>query len=132
MNIFSFLTPKAEVAYLYNDFSIRQALEKMEYHHYSRIPVLNRDGEYIGDITEGDLLWFIKSKNLNMASIEILGISEIPQTKKLDKITIDSSFDDLLEIIINQNYVPVVDDRNKFIGIITRTKVMSHLYKKEN
>ena len=47
MNLFYFLTPKAEVAYLYDDFTLRQALEKMEYHRYSSIPILNRAGEYL-------------------------------------------------------------------------------------
>ena len=57
MNILFFLKPKSEVAYLYDDFSVRQALERMEYHRYTSIPVINRKGEYVGSITEGDLLW---------------------------------------------------------------------------
>lgn len=60
MNILHFLTPKSEVAYLYDDFSLRQALEKMEYHQYSAIPVITREGEYVGVITEGDLLRILK------------------------------------------------------------------------
>ncbi len=130
MNIFAFLTPKSEVAYLNDDFTIRQAMEKMEFHHYSRIPILNSEGDYIGDITEGDLLWYIKGKKLNQKSIELIRIIEIPQTRKLEKITIDASLQDLVNIIIKQNYVPVVDDRNKFIGIITRTKVIKYLFEK--
>ena len=63
MNLLFFLTPKAEVAYLYDDFTLRQAIEKMEYHRYSSIPILNRKGEYVGTITEGDILWAVKRKN---------------------------------------------------------------------
>ena len=66
MNILHFLTPKSEVAYLYDDFSLRQALEKMEYHQYSAIPVITREGEYVGVITEGDLLWDIKNHNFKI------------------------------------------------------------------
>ncbi|MEG1742255.1 MAG: CBS domain-containing protein, partial [Acetivibrio sp.] len=57
MNILFFLKPKVEVAYLYDDYTIRQALETMEHHRYSSIPLLNRNGKYVGTITEGDLLW---------------------------------------------------------------------------
>ena len=64
MNLLFFLTPKAEVAYLYDDFTLRQAIEKMEYHRYSSIPILNRKGEYVGTITEGDILWAVK-RNYN-------------------------------------------------------------------
>ena len=132
MNIFAFLTPKSEVCYLNDDFTIRQALEKMEYHHYSRIPVLNNEGDYVGDITEGDLLWFIKNNKLTPKLLEISKIEDIPRTRKLEKITINASLKDLVNIIIKQNYVPVVDDRNKFIGIITRTKVITYLFEKHN
>ena len=56
MNLLFFLTPKQDVAFIYDDFTLRQTLEKMEYHRYSSIPVLTRRGEYAGTITEGDLL----------------------------------------------------------------------------
>ena len=56
MNILFFLTPKKEVAYVEETDTLRQVLEKMEYHGYSAIPLLSEDGRYIGTVTEGDLL----------------------------------------------------------------------------
>ena len=47
MNILFFLTPKVDVAYIYDTFSLRQVLEKMEYHKYSCIPVINEKGKYV-------------------------------------------------------------------------------------
>ena len=61
MNVLFFLTPKSEVAYIYDDYTMRQTLEKMEYHRYSSIPIINKKGEYVGTMTEGDLLWSIKN-----------------------------------------------------------------------
>ena len=60
-NILFFLTPKAMCAYLYDDYTIRQALEKMEGAGYAALPILNRRGEYRGTLTEGDLLWAMKN-----------------------------------------------------------------------
>ena len=60
-NILFFLMPKAMCAYLYDDYTIRQALEKMEAAGYTAIPILNRRGEYRGALTEGDLLWALKN-----------------------------------------------------------------------
>ena len=60
-NILFFLMPKAMCAYLYDDYTIRQALEKMEAAGYAAIPILNRRGEYRGPLTEGDLLWALKN-----------------------------------------------------------------------
>ena len=62
MNILFFLTPKSEVAYLYDTDSLAQALEKMESHRYSAIPIIGEvSGKYLGTLTEGDLLWHIKN-----------------------------------------------------------------------
>lgn len=80
MNILFFLKPKSEVAYLYDDFSVRQALERMEYHRYTSIPVINREGEYVGSITEGDLLWGIKNKcNLNLKGAEVVPVKNLKE-----------------------------------------------------
>ena len=71
VNILFFLTPKSEVAYIYEDYTMRQALEKMEYHRYSSIPIINNEGKYVGTITEGDLLWTLKNElSLSLKSIE--------------------------------------------------------------
>ena len=53
MNILFFITPKSETAYLYDDCSLRQAIEKIEYHKYTAVPVLNKKGCYVGTLTEG-------------------------------------------------------------------------------
>lgn len=54
MNVLFFLTPKESVAYIYHDYTVRQALEKMKHYHYSAIPIIDREGHYIGTVTEGD------------------------------------------------------------------------------
>ena len=61
MNILFYLKPKNEIVYLYDDFTLRQVLEKMEKHRYSAVPVINRNGNYVGTLTEGDLLWHLKA-----------------------------------------------------------------------
>ena len=76
MNILFFLTPKSEVAYINEDDTIRQALEKMEYHKYSAVPIISRTGRYVGTLTEGDLLWGIK----NQFNLDLKGAEKIPVT----------------------------------------------------
>ena len=61
MNILFFLKPKNDVAYIYDYCTLRQVLETMEFHKYASIPMLNKEGEYVGTMTEGDLLWGIKN-----------------------------------------------------------------------
>lgn len=127
INILFFLTPKAEVAYLEESYSLRQVLEKMEYHKYSSIPILNSEGEYIGTLTEGDLLWYFR--NNDMVGIkwqEMLHLTDVPRRLDYEPVNASSNMEDLLSKIIQQNFVPVVDDCDKFIGIITRRDIIQY------
>ena len=56
MNVAYFLKPKSEIAYMYDDFSIRQSLEKFRMCGYVAVPVITRDGRYVGTIASADLL----------------------------------------------------------------------------
>ena len=127
MNVLFFLTPKSEVAYIYDDFTLRQTLEKMEYHRYSAVPLLTREGKYVGTITEGDLLWSIKNKySLNFKEAESTPIMEIPRRMDNLPVTADTEVEDLIIKALNQNFVPVTDDRGMFIGIVTRKDIMRY------
>ncbi|MEL7622101.1 MAG: CBS domain-containing protein [Clostridiales bacterium] len=127
MNILFFLTPKEEVACIYEDFTLRQVLEKMEYHRYTAIPVLKRSGEYAGTLTEGDLLWAIKNKyQLNLKAAEHLPISDLPRYSDNKAVTISTDIDELITKSLEQNFVPVEDDRGMFIGIVTRRNVIQY------
>lgn len=129
MNILFFLIPKNKVAYLYDDFTIRQALEKMEHHKYSAIPVLKRDGKYVGTITEGDILWEIKNNHtLNMKEAESSPISAIQRKLDNEPVNAQAEMKDLIQKAMNQNFVPVVDDWGSFIGIITRKDIIEFCY----
>lgn len=46
MNVAFFLRPKFQVVYMYENDSIRAGLEKMKYHGYTSIPVINEKNEY--------------------------------------------------------------------------------------
>lgn len=127
-NILFFLTPKEEVAYLDEDDSLRQAMEKMQYHRYSSIPILTADGRYMGTITEGDLLWTMKAHNFSeLRDAERVKITDINRRRDNEAVNIRENMEQLLEKATNQNFVPVVDDRNIFIGIVTRRAILLYI-----
>ena len=130
MNILFFLTHKSEVAYIFEDETLRQTVEKMEHRKFSCIPILSMDGKYTGTISEGDLLWGIKRLNLtDIRSMESVPIMAIPRRATYKPVHVNSNMEDLLDRAINQNYVPVVDDNGYFIGIITRKEIIKYCYK---
>ena len=94
MNILFFLKPKGELAYLYDDSTLRQGLEKLERSGFTAIPLINRNGEYIGTITEGDMLWTLKNKfSLDLRTAEDVSIQTVRRRAKFEPISIDSNID---------------------------------------
>ena len=129
MNILFFLTPKSEVAYIFENETLRQTLEKMEHRKFSCIPILSPDGKYTGTISEGDLLWGLKRLNIiDQKDAEGVPIMAVPRRATYKPVHINSNMEDLLDRAINQNYVPVVDDQGYFIGIITRKAIIKYCY----
>ena len=121
MNILFFLSPKQDLMYVYDDFTLRQTLEKWENNRYASIPVLNRKGEYVGTLTEGDILWGLKKYHgLDLEAAEDIPISEFAHKRDYKAVTVTTSMDELVEAAMSQNFVPVVDDRGIFIGIVRR------------
>lgn len=131
MNILFFLTPKNEVAYINEKDSLRQAMEKMEHHKYSAVPMISQAGNYMGTLTEGDLLWGIKNQySLNLKEAEYIPITNIHRRMDYRPVRADAKMEDLIDRALNQNFVPVVDDRGSFIGIVTRKDIIKYYYQK--
>ena len=106
----------------------------MEYHKYSSIPILTRDGKYVGTITEGDLLWTLKDnfqdKTLDFKVLEDMPISCIKRRKDNAPVSVEANIEDLISKARNQNFVPVIDDHKTFIGIIKRKEIIEYCYDK--
>lgn len=126
-NILFSLTPKALCAFVYDDFTLRQALEKMEASGFQALPILNRRGQYRGTLTEGDLLWALKDLcYMDLRQAEAHRIMEISHRRDYVPVRVNTSMHDLVDRASSQNFVPVVDDRESFIGIITRSSIIRY------
>ncbi|MGI6716316.1 MAG: CBS domain-containing protein [Eubacteriales bacterium] len=132
MNAAFYLTPKSSLAYLYGDQTVKQGLEKMKSHGYTAVPVIDREGKYIGVATEGDLLWFIYDLIRNGSTdittdMKNVFIRDIINTKRFKPVSINISDEELVISSLNDNFVPVIDDRDMFIGIVTRRSIISKM-----
>ncbi|SHK20444.1 CBS domain-containing protein [Anaerobranca californiensis DSM 14826] len=131
MNIAFFLTPKNEVVYEYENATMRQVMEKMDYHRYTAIPIISNEGKYVATITEGDLLWKMKNTpDITFKDTSKISIKEVVKRTTNRPVSINSNVEDLIELAINQNFVPVIDDKGIFIGIIKRSDILGYCYNK--
>ena len=129
-NVLFLLTPKTQLACLKDWMNVRQALEKMRAHGFTAIPLISEEGEYLGTISEGDLLWHIvNGEKISMEDLEETKITSLLRKNRFPAVKVDAEIGELVNLIINQNFVPVVDDRNVLMGIVTRRRVMQELFK---
>ena len=108
MNLLFFLTPKQDVLFIYEDFTLRQTLEKWSNQRFATIPVLKRNGEYLGTMTEGDILWGIKSiHGLDIDASEDIPIASFPRRRDYKAVPVTTDMHALLNAAVDQNFVPV-------------------------
>ncbi len=129
MNILFFLTPKKEAAFLYDTDSLRQALEKMENHRYAAIPIIHKkSGKYIGTLTEGDLLWDMKKRDFpSLKDAGDISVLEVERRRDNQPVSADAKMEDLINLTMSQNFVPVIDGSKCFIGLVTRKDIIQYL-----
>lgn len=131
MNIAFFLTPKNSVDFLTIGDSMRQGLEKLRRHGYTALPVIKETGEYAGYISEGDFLRSIFTiGTIDLKDLEDISIDEAVHKENF-AVRITASMDDLLTTILDHNFVPVVDDRGMFMGIVTRRAILKYFAQKK-
>ncbi|MDR3586028.1 MAG: CBS domain-containing protein [Desulfosporosinus sp.] len=125
MNVAFFLIPKSEVICLRHNATMRQALERMEYHRYSAVPLIDAEGKYAGTITEGDLLWKLKNTpGISFENSQKIRLTAIEQRVYNTPVSINVEIEDLISQAVDQNFIPVVDDQQVFIGIVRRQEII--------
>ena len=75
MNILFFLTPKTDCAYLEEDESLREAMERMEHTGFTALPILGKDGGYLVD-DKNDFIGIVTRKAILQYCLERYILSE--------------------------------------------------------
>lgn len=112
---------------------MRQAIERMEYHGYTAVPVIDEQGYYLRTLSEGDFLWKLKNNGeLTFLDSSKILVKEVPSKRHIAAVHINASMEDLLQRALAQNFVPVIDDTGVFIGIVTRSDIMRYVIQQKN
>lgn len=129
MNLIGMLKPKFSTTYLEEDDSLRKGLFIMKESGYTAVPVISESGQYVGTVKEGDFLW-----NMLREGEDILDnwtIKDIIKEGWNQAATDEEDSATLIERVLQQNFVPMVDDRNCYIGIITRRDIIQNILQKK-
>ena len=130
MNILFFLKPKNDIAWIYDDSTVKQALEKMRHHGFTAIPVIDRTGKYSGTLSEGDLLWAVLDIAADKLAKEKRLIKDILKGRQNTPVNVNAAIEDLFLVAMHQNFIPVTDDRGLFIGLVTRRDILQYFHQK--
>ncbi len=133
MNIARIMIPKIYTAFLCENNTVRQGLEKFSRYGYTAVPVIDENGVYYGTVTEGDFLRHImKIQSTEMKDHEQYKIRDIIRKDFCPSLLIEADRTEVIEAVKNQNFVPIVDGRGVFCGIITRKGVIEDISKALN
>lgn len=121
MNIAQLITPKVCTIFLHETNTVRQGLEVMCRHGYTALPVLSNRGSYLGRVTEGDFLRHMMSIGTTaMKPLEHQLIRDIYRADFCKPLNIRATTREITDALLRQNFVPIVDDRGCFCGLVTR------------
>ncbi len=131
MNLAFFLKPKSMVTYLYDDYSLRKGLTKLLESGFSALAVLTREGKYVGVVSEGDFLRYLADRSHSTEELHETKLRTILHTDRAKAMPVTTSMEELLSLAAEQNFVPVVDDFDSFIGIVRRSDIIRYFAERE-
>ena len=130
MNIMRFVVPKSLVSYIDEGSTVRQAVEKMRYHRYAAIPVLDGEGKYVGTLKNDDILnYFLERASFDTRVAESAAVGDLISKSSARPLYHTAAIEELIDKVKEHNFVSVVDDRGCFVGIILRRDVLNYLLK---
>lgn len=133
MNILYLLHPKNTVEFLYDDDTFEKGYNCLRQSSYTAIPVIDREGIYVGTVSEGDFLRAIMDDHL--FSPEEMGdcvVGDYIRKGWNPPVKVTAQLNELVMQVMDQNFLPVVDDRGCFAGIITRRDIIKYCYDEYN
>ena len=128
MNLAKIMIPKVSTVFLKETQTVRQGWEVMRHHGFTALPVVDGEGRYAGTVSEGDFLNFVMAAGTtDTQHMERHRVSELVRKDFCPPLQIDADRNQVISLILRQNFVPIVDSRGILCGILTRRGVIQYL-----
>ena len=120
----TFLIPADNVATLLYNHPLEHAMLILTNVGYSKIPVLDSEDHLVGLISLADIMQGISGlTGFDMQRLEVLTVADVMEVK-VPKMTEKDDLETLLRRLVNEPFLPYVDQNNVFLGIFTRKAIL--------
>ncbi|MGG5358421.1 MULTISPECIES: cyclic-di-AMP-binding protein CbpB [unclassified Enterococcus] len=120
----TFLVPAENVANVMHQHPLSHGLLVLSKVGYTKIPVLDKQDHFVGLVGLSGIV--NKMMDLNEISMEPLEGLTVADVMETEVPTINESWEleDVLHLLVDASFLPVVDDNQVFKGIITRKELL--------
>ena len=119
----TFLTPAENLAVLIDSHNADHAILLLSQMTYTRVPVVTDKKEFVGTIGLRDIFAYQMEQGLSQ---EVMADTDIVHMTKKDVAVVapDYTLTDVLHKLVDESFLPVVDEEGLFQGIITRKSIL--------
>lgn len=122
MNIAFFIVPKLQVLWVSASASVRDAVRLMRRHGLATAPVLDAAAGFAGTVSLKNLARLLRGGRVPAEA----PLAETACVRPDAPVGIDAQLEDLVDRAVTRPFVPVVDDRRVFIGVVPRRAILRH------
>ena len=112
------------VATLTDTNNLEHALLVLTNIGYSKIPVLNKEQQLVGLISLSNVVSeMFDTESINLERLAKVQVSDV-MDKNVKATMLPFNIEKILNLLVDSNFIPVVDEKEKFLGIITRKEIL--------
>lgn len=112
------------VATLTDTNNLEHALLVLTNIGYSKVPVLNKEQQLVGLISLSDVVSeMFDTESINPDRLSNIKVSDVME-KNVKFIMLPFNIEKILNYLVDANFVPVVNEKNEFLGIVTRKEIL--------
>ncbi|MGG6817765.1 UNVERIFIED_CONTAM: CBS domain-containing protein [Streptococcus canis] len=119
----SYLIPAEDLAIFINTHNADHVMLLLVSNGFSRVPVITREKKYVGTISISDIMTYQAKRQLTDWEMRQTDIGEMVNTK-IETISINASLTEIMHTLVDYPFLPVVDQSDRFVGIITRKSIL--------
>ncbi|KAF1296597.1 CBS domain-containing protein [Enterococcus sp. JM4C] len=120
----TFLIPANNVANVMVEHPLDHCLLVLSKVGYSKIPVLDKEDHLVGLVSLTEVVEkMIDLKEINMAHLNGLAVADVMETS-VAVVTEDWDLEEVLHLLVDLAFLPVVNEERVFKGIITRKEIL--------